>query len=39
MDSDELYTQLKEYFPNNSDLMKYLHTNACWALFHSFKYI
>ena len=30
MDSEELFTELKQYFPNNLDLMRYLHVNACW---------
>ena len=30
MDSEELYAKLKTYFPNNLDLMRHLHVNACW---------
>ena len=30
MDSEELYAELKKYFPNNLDLMRHLHINACW---------
>jgi hypothetical protein len=30
MDSEELFTELKKYFPNNLDLMRHLHVNACW---------
>ena len=30
MDSEELFTELKQYFPNNLDLMRHLHVNACW---------
>ncbi len=30
MDSEELYTVLKKYFPNNLDLMRHLNVNACW---------
>ena len=30
MNSEELYAELKKYFPNNLDLMRHLHINACW---------
>ena len=30
MDSKELFTELKKYFPNTLDLMRHLHVNACW---------
>ena len=30
IDSKELYTVLKNYFPNNLDLMRHLNINACW---------
>ena len=30
MDSEELFSELKQYFPNNLDLMRHLHVNACW---------
>jgi hypothetical protein len=30
LDSEELYTKLKEFFPNQLDLMRHLHVNACW---------
>ena len=30
MDSEELFTELKKYFPNTLDLMRHLHVNACW---------
>ena len=30
MDSKELYSELKQYFPNTLDLMRHLHVNACW---------
>ena len=30
MEPDKLYTKLKEYFPNQLDLMRHLHVNACW---------
>ena len=30
MDSEELYTKLKTYFPLNIDLMRHLDNNACW---------
>jgi hypothetical protein len=30
MDSEELYSELKKYFPNTLDLMRHLHVNACW---------
>ena len=30
MDSEELFTKLKKYFPNTLDLMRHLHVNACW---------
>jgi hypothetical protein len=33
MDSEELYTKLSIYFPNNFDLMRYLNVNACWEYF------
>ncbi len=33
MDSEELYQKLKNYFPNNPDLMRHLHINACWEYF------
>jgi len=30
MESDKLYTKLKEFFPNQLDLMRHLQVNACW---------
>ncbi len=33
METEELYQKLKSYFPNNLDLMRYLHINACWEYF------
>ncbi|MFX0026858.1 MAG: hypothetical protein ACFE8M_10655 [Candidatus Hermodarchaeota archaeon] len=33
MDSEELYTELSNYFPNNLDLMRHLKVNACWEYF------
>jgi len=30
MDSQELYAKLTNYFPNQPDLMRHLHANACW---------
>ena len=30
MESEKLYTKLKEFFPNQLDLMRHLHVNACW---------
>jgi len=30
MEPDKLYTKLKEFFPNQLDLMRHLHINACW---------
>ena len=30
MDSEELFAELKKYFPNRPDLMRHLHVNACW---------
>ena len=30
MEKEILYKHLKEYFPNNLDLMRHLDTNACW---------
>jgi len=30
MESDKLFTKLKEFFPNQFDLMRHLHVNACW---------
>ena len=30
MNSEELYKELNKYFPNNLDLMRHLHVNACW---------
>jgi hypothetical protein len=30
MNSEQLYTELKNYFLNNPDLMRHLHINACW---------
>ena len=33
MDSEELYTKLNIYFPNNFDLMRHLNVNACWEYF------
>jgi hypothetical protein len=30
MDSGTLYSILKKYFSENSDLMRHLHINACW---------
>ena len=33
MDTEKLYERLNEYFPNELDLMKYLHVGACWEYF------
>ena len=33
MDAEELYKKLKTYFPNNLDLMRHLHVNACWEYY------
>jgi len=30
MEPDILYTKLEEFFPNQLDLMRHLHINACW---------
>ena len=30
MEPDKLYTKLNEFFPNQLDLMRHLHVNACW---------
>jgi hypothetical protein len=30
MEAEELYEKLKNYFPNNLDLMRHLNINACW---------
>jgi len=30
MNSEDLYKELHKYFPNNLDLMRHLHVNACW---------
>jgi len=30
METEELFSKLKQYFPNQTDLMRYLHLNACW---------
>jgi hypothetical protein len=30
MEPDKLFTKLKEFFPNQIDLMRHLHVNACW---------
>jgi len=30
MEPEELYHKLKSYFPNNSDLMRHLKSDACW---------
>jgi len=30
MEPNKLYTILKEFFPNQLDLMRHLHINACW---------
>jgi len=30
MNSEDLYRELHNYFPNNFDLMRHLHVNACW---------
>jgi len=30
MEPEKLYTKLKEFFPNQLDLMRHLHVNACW---------
>ncbi len=30
MEPDKLYTKLKGFFPNQLDLMRYLHVKACW---------
>ncbi|TFF98722.1 MAG: hypothetical protein EU547_00595 [Promethearchaeota archaeon] len=30
MDSEELLTKIKQYFPNNVDLMRHLDVGACW---------
>ena len=33
MESEQLYKELAKYFPNNLDLMRHLHVNACWEYF------
>jgi hypothetical protein len=33
MDSKELFSKLKSYFPHNTDLMRHLSVNACWEYF------
>ncbi len=33
MDAEGLYKKLKAYFPNNLDLMRHLHVNACWEYY------
>ena len=30
METEELYTKLKDFFPNQIDLMRHLNINACW---------
>ena len=30
METEELYSRLNAFFPNNLDLMRHLHINACW---------
>ena len=30
METENLYTKLKEFFPNQLDLMRHLSINACW---------
>ena len=30
MEPDQLFTKLKDFFPNQIDLMRHLHVNACW---------
>ena len=30
MNSEELYSKFQLYFPNQLDLMRHLHVNACW---------
>jgi len=30
MELNKLYTKLKEFFPNQLDLMRHLHVHACW---------
>ncbi|NVM45196.1 MAG: hypothetical protein HWN79_09785 [Candidatus Lokiarchaeota archaeon] len=30
IETEELYTKLKGFFPKNLDLMRHLHKNACW---------
>ena len=37
MDSKALFNKLKSYFSNKPDLMRHLHTNACWEynIFHN----
>ncbi|MBY9020946.1 MAG: hypothetical protein KGD67_07800 [Candidatus Lokiarchaeota archaeon] len=30
MEPDKLFTKLKEFFPDQLDLMRHLHVNACW---------
>ena len=33
MDPEKLYERLMEYFPNELELMKYLHVGSCWEYF------
>ena len=33
MEPEGLYKKLKNYFPNNSDLMRRLNVNACWEYY------
>jgi hypothetical protein len=33
MDSEDLFSKLKSYFPHNTDLMRNLSVNACWEYF------
>lgn len=33
MDPDDLYKELEKFFPNQLDLMRHLHVNACWEYF------
>ncbi len=33
METEELYKNLKSYFPNTLDLMRHLKINACWEYF------
>jgi len=33
MNSEELYNELNNYFPNKLDLMRHLRVNACWENF------